>query len=111
MQVASVVNPPIPEMEYDVVDYHSVPITNDAHAMYNITHTKILPPPVMHCKALKGVPCEAGKTSYWRSFALNMENGGCGETKKICGATPFPSPNSPYYVMEPAHRDDIIKFL
>ena len=98
-------------MNFDVLQYESGPITNDPHPMYSITHTKILPPPTLHCKALKGVPCQVGKTSYWRSFALNLENGGCGETKRICGAKAFPSPNPPYYTFEPASKADLIKFL
>ena len=78
---------------------------------YTITQTKYFNPPVTNCKYIKSLPCPTGKTSYWRSFATNLKDGGCGEPKKICGASDLPKLGPPRFVVEPATRNDLIKFL
>ena len=78
---------------------------------YTFTHTKWFNPPVTNCKYVKSIPCPNGKTSYWRGFATDLKEGGCGEPKKICGASKFPKLGPPRYVVEPATKADLIKFL
>ncbi len=78
---------------------------------YNISHTKWFKPPVVDCKYIKSIPCPTGKTSYWRGFATDLKDGGCGEPKKLCGASALPKLGPPRYVVEPATRSELIKFL
>ena len=91
-------------------EYVSIP-GGDTGSMYHILHTKYVDPPVTHCHSVKGTPCPVGKTSYWRNFAVDLKEGGCGEPKKICGTTQWPEIGPPRYVVEPASRDELLKFL
>ena len=78
---------------------------------YTFSHTKWFDPPVSSCKYIKSIPCPTGKTSYWRGFATDLRDGGCGEPKKICGASNFPKLGPPRFVVEPVSKADLIKFL
>ena len=91
------------------VNYDSVLTSWSDPGHFSITHTNWLDPPAVTCKYLKSLPCPTGKTSYWRSFATDLKDGGCGDPKKLCGASDFKRP--PYYVVEPAPRSDLIKFF
>ena len=95
-----------PPVKYDVAVSST---TEPGH--YNITHTDWRDDPAMHCKYLKGLPCPASKSSYWRSFATDLNNGGCGEPKRVCGASPFPKMGMPHYQVQPAAKSDLIKFF
>ena len=78
---------------------------------YHITHVDNVLPPTIQCKAVRGLPCPPMKTSYWRSFAVDLKDGGCGEPKRICGASDMPSLGPPRYAVEPVNVRDLIKFL
>jgi hypothetical protein len=91
------------------VHYDSVSSSSSGPGHYLITHTNWVDHPGVSCKFLKTAPCPAGKTSYWRSFATDLKDGGCGQPKKICGARNFERP--PHFVVEPANRSDLIKFF
>ena len=91
--------------------YDMIMSSKNAPGHYTITHTKWFDPPVTNCKYIKSIPCPTGKTSYWRGFATDLKDGGCGEPKKICGASNFPKLGPPRYIVEPATKAELIKFL
>jgi hypothetical protein len=86
-------------------------VEDHSNPMYFITKTKIVPEPTLKCQSVRGTPCPEGKTSYWRSFGIGVRDGGCGEPKKICGATIMPTKFPPHYVIEPVHDKELIKFF
>ena len=91
--------------------YKSLLTSDNEPGQYSITHTKWWDPPVANCKYIKSMPCPADKTSYWRGFATDLKRGGCGEPKKLCGASALPKVGPPHYVVEPAAKTDLINFL
>jgi len=78
---------------------------------YYISNTQVATKPVMKCQYVRGFPCPANKTSYWRSFAMNVKDGGCGEPKRICGASRMPSYGPPHYTVEPLLDPKLMKFF
>ena len=88
--------------------YHSVP----EGSIYRLTHSNIIQPPIAECRnPVQGIPCPDHKTSYWRSFATNIQNGGCGSPKKICGGA-IPKPGPPHFVIQPVtSKDALLKFF
>ena len=98
-------------MTYTIESAVSTPIMEGDSPIYHIVSTKTLPPPVVTCHNLPGTPCPEGKTSYWRNFAMNLRTGGCGDAKKVCGTEPWPTVGPPHYVLQPASKEELIKFL
>jgi len=98
-------------MLYDVDKYVHKELIGGDTPFFHFSHMKNLPPPVIKCHATRATTCPAGKTSYWRSFGVNTRPGGCGNPKALCGAEKWPSVGPPHYVVEPATRAELIKFL
>jgi hypothetical protein len=82
-----------------------------SNPMFYITKTKFVPEPTIKCQYVRGTPCPEGKTSYWRSFGIDVKEGGCGEPKKICGSKPMPTKSPPHYVIEPVRDKELMKFF
>lgn len=95
-----------------IAEYGSRVLSDNAsNPLYGVINVKHLPPPVIQCHTTRGIPCPPDKSSYWRSFATDVKDGSCPPPKRICGAQQWPMTGPPQFVVHPASRGDLIKFL